>query len=100
MLIHEFVTDETKDAKRARNDQDFRGFLHRLPGVFPDHHDVASGLAYYTVPGDPLFPTRSSEYSVPRQPHRHGGHVVSAATPSRSLPVTTWIKLKGVTRSR
>lgn len=59
LLIHEFVTDETKDAKHARNDQDFRRFLHRLSGVVPAPDEPASRLAYYTVPGDPLFPTSS-----------------------------------------
>ena len=55
LLVHEFVTDQTHDAKHAENARDYDAFLRRLRGVHPDAPETEPGLEWLTVPGAPLF---------------------------------------------
>ena len=55
LLIHEFLTDQTYDAKHVENARDYDAFLRRLRGVHPDAPETAPGLEWFTVPGTPLF---------------------------------------------
>jgi len=55
MVIHEFLTDKTRDSKHAKNEQDYRAFVNRLTGVLSDAHEPTPRLGFFTVPGAPLF---------------------------------------------
>jgi hypothetical protein len=54
-VIHEFMTDQTQDAKHAKNALDYDAFLRRLRGVQPTAREATPGLEWFTVPGAPLF---------------------------------------------
>jgi len=60
MLIHEFVTPLTTDEKRAKNQEDYVKFLHRLSGECPTTSDIHKLLGPFSIPALPLF-----ERSVP-----------------------------------
>ena len=55
LVIHEFVTNKTRDTSRAKNEEDYRAFVHRLAGVLPGAHEPTPRLGLFTVPGVPLF---------------------------------------------
>ena len=55
LVVHEFVTDKTRDERRAQNAEDYQAFLHRLCGRPPSQHEVSGLLGPFPVPGAPLF---------------------------------------------
>jgi hypothetical protein len=55
LIVHEFVTDRTRDDRHARNAEDYQAFLHRLSGVLPCDRDLLGLLGPFAVPGGPLF---------------------------------------------
>jgi len=59
LVIHEFVTDKTRDTRHAKNGHDYRAFLHRLTGVLPGEHEPTPQFGLFTVPGVPLFDSGS-----------------------------------------
>ena len=40
LIVHEFVTDKTRDKRHVENGEDFRRFLHRLGG-----EEISSGFS-------------------------------------------------------
>jgi hypothetical protein len=55
MLVHEFVTDKTKDANHCRNAADLDLFLRRLSHGAVVNLSVGEILGPFTVPGGPLL---------------------------------------------
>lgn len=55
LVIHEFLTARTDDAKHARNDMAYRDFTSRLSGVCRYDTNMVGILGPFLVPGLPLF---------------------------------------------
>jgi len=55
LVIHEFITDKTRDECHAQNADDYRAFLHRLGGRPPSDCESPTLLGPFVVTGVPLF---------------------------------------------
>lgn len=55
-VVHEFVTDETKDELHRRNSDDLKAFLERLSGQALPLADTSQLLGPFVLPSSELFP--------------------------------------------
>lgn len=55
LLLHEFITDQTRDELHKRNATDLEEFLNRLAGPTVRQRTFAGLAGPYKVPGEPLF---------------------------------------------
>jgi hypothetical protein len=55
LVVHEFLTDKTKDHLHARNAEDYRAFLTRLGAVDMVDNRSFSLTGPFRVPGTPIF---------------------------------------------
>ena len=55
LIVHEFVTDKTDDAKHASNAKAYRDFIRRLYGDALLDKELRGLIGPFTVPGLPLF---------------------------------------------
>lgn len=56
LVIHEFITDKTKDALHARNAEAYQDFIQRLRGDPVSQAELHGLIGPFNVPGRPLFP--------------------------------------------
>ncbi len=75
LIVHEFKTSKTKEAKHLTNEQDFQAFLSRL-APFSDSKGAATKGDFagaYMVPGNPLFSTHPVLFIGKVTVDQHGG---------------------------